>query len=296
MCAFPTSPATVCAGWGGTSGWVRLRSAPSPAATSIPPCFPTDRRVLELGCGLGLLGACLHRIGAGPLTLTDGNARTVANCCSNLLLNDVPAILITDPAASIQLPGSRTDLDPERRVAPDPALAGVPMRTADGREVQCCRLQWGSLSEGGGAAAAGSVTSAVPSPRPDIILGADLLYDPGRCLRLLRPHSGGSRYSRHRPPLLSIIADKTDCSQNTGTYAISLWYILSYYCLFSLLARRDHPRPRRRARVPTSSASCIPAAIRRCGLRRCSIPFNAGTAGAYLGRWRRLQCGQWRGW
>ena len=149
--------------------------------------------MLELGCGLGLLGTCLYRIGASPLMLTDGDARTVANCCSNLRLNGVPAFLLTDPAAPAPLPGSGMDLDPGRRVAPDSVVTTGEMRATGRSRVQCRRLQWGPLSqeegtcssEGGGACSA----SAMPSPRPDVILGADLLYDPGR--RCMRP--GDSR-------------------------------------------------------------------------------------------------------
>ena len=147
--------------------------------------------MLELGCGLGLLGTFLYRIGASPLMLTDGDARTVANCCGNLHLNGVPAALLKDPAASPGgrrdldpvPPGGCTDLDPGGRVAPDPALMEGAMRATGQSEVQCRRLQWGLLSqeegacssEGGGACSA----SAMPSPWPDVILGADLLYDPG---------------------------------------------------------------------------------------------------------------------
>ena len=157
--------------------------------------------MLELGCGLGLLGTCLYRIGASPLMLTDGDARTVANCCSNLRLNGVPAVLLMDPAAS---PGGRvdldpmpsggcTDLDPRGRATLDSAVTTGAVRATGRSRVQCRRLQWGPLSqeegtcssEGGGACSA----SAMPSPRPDVILGADLLYDPGR--RCMRP--GDSR-------------------------------------------------------------------------------------------------------
>ena len=149
---------------------------PDPRPPSLP-SLPSlaGRHVLELGCGLGLLGTFLYRIGASPLMLTDGDARTVANCCSNLRLNGVPAFLLTDPAAPAPLPGSGMDLDPGRRVAPDSVVTTGEMRATGRSRVQCRRLQWGPLSEGGSACFA----SAMPSPRSDVILGADLLYDPG---------------------------------------------------------------------------------------------------------------------
>lgn len=44
---------------------------------------------MELGCGTGMVGVALSRVGAAGLLLTDGNADTVANCQRNLALNGV---------------------------------------------------------------------------------------------------------------------------------------------------------------------------------------------------------------
>ena len=42
---------------------------------------------LELGCGAGLVGAALCRVGAAAVHLTDGNEAAVANCKYNLAIN-----------------------------------------------------------------------------------------------------------------------------------------------------------------------------------------------------------------
>ena len=58
-------------------------------------CFPfeycqpvsTGKRVLELGCGAGLLGVVLHILGVGSACLTDGDDQTLRNCLHNLHIN-----------------------------------------------------------------------------------------------------------------------------------------------------------------------------------------------------------------
>ncbi|KXZ43048.1 hypothetical protein GPECTOR_105g102 [Gonium pectorale] len=45
------------------------------------------RRVLELGCGAGLVAVALRRAGAALVAATDGSAEAVANCAANLALN-----------------------------------------------------------------------------------------------------------------------------------------------------------------------------------------------------------------
>lgn len=42
---------------------------------------------LELGCGAGVVGVALSRVGAAVVHLTDGNAATVYNCRENLEIN-----------------------------------------------------------------------------------------------------------------------------------------------------------------------------------------------------------------
>ncbi len=50
---------------------------------------PAGRRVLELGCGAGLVGVALQRVGAQLAALTDGSAAAVHNCAANLRLNGI---------------------------------------------------------------------------------------------------------------------------------------------------------------------------------------------------------------
>ena len=65
--------------------------------TSIGGSNRAGRSVLELGCGAGLLGVVLARLGARAL-LTDGSAPTLVNCLHNLRLNGVVAENIAAPA------------------------------------------------------------------------------------------------------------------------------------------------------------------------------------------------------
>ncbi|GAX86543.1 hypothetical protein CEUSTIGMA_g13950.t1 [Chlamydomonas eustigma] len=99
------------------------------------------RSVMELGCGLGLLGACLHHVGAGSIILTDGDPQTLRNCQANLALN------------GISVHGDKNTVQPA---------------------VVCCHLlRWQDedvqtlLDTHGGST-------------PDIILGSDILYDSDR--------------------------------------------------------------------------------------------------------------------
>jgi len=48
---------------------------------------PAGKKVLELGCGAGLLGVVLHRTGAAGVSLTDGDSQTLCNCRHNLHIN-----------------------------------------------------------------------------------------------------------------------------------------------------------------------------------------------------------------
>lgn len=47
------------------------------------------RRCVELGAGAGLVGICLHRVGAGSVLLTDRDAQALRNCRRNLEENGV---------------------------------------------------------------------------------------------------------------------------------------------------------------------------------------------------------------
>ena len=57
--------------------------------TTPPLCAapPAGKTCIELGCGPGLVAACLARLQPARLLLTDGDPQTLVNCCSNLALN-----------------------------------------------------------------------------------------------------------------------------------------------------------------------------------------------------------------
>lgn len=57
-------------------------------------CKYTGKRVLELGCGCGMVGTAAYRGGAQSLWLTDGNAAALDNCVANLQRNDIPVQLL----------------------------------------------------------------------------------------------------------------------------------------------------------------------------------------------------------
>ncbi|KAG2481947.1 hypothetical protein HYH03_019101 [Edaphochlamys debaryana] len=96
------------------------------------------RRVLELGCGCGLVAAVAARLGAAAVAATDGSAQAVANCAANLRLN---------------LDG------PVRECGGAQELAGH----AEG--VCVCQLSWQEPLPPGG----------LPY---DLVLASDVLYDP----------------------------------------------------------------------------------------------------------------------
>ncbi len=43
---------------------------------------------MELGCGAGMLGVLLQRVGAAGVCLTDGDSQTLCNCLHNLRINE----------------------------------------------------------------------------------------------------------------------------------------------------------------------------------------------------------------
>ncbi|CAL5097025.1 unnamed protein product [Urochloa decumbens] len=92
----------------------------------------------ELGSGVGLVGICLNYVGASKVILTDGDTSTLANMKENMELNN----LCIEQEDSEVLKESKN-------------------------KVECKYLSWEEVSE-----------SDLRGYQPDIILGADIMYDP----------------------------------------------------------------------------------------------------------------------
>ena len=102
-----------------------------------------------------MVGVALHRCGAAHVTCTDGDAQTVANCRRNLRLNGVP--LAGDDTGG----GGCSSSDGGRSQQQQQAA-------------ECRQLRWEDGWPSGGG-----------RPAPTLVLGADLLYDPGAIPTLL---------------------------------------------------------------------------------------------------------------
>ncbi|GIM10729.1 hypothetical protein Vretimale_14294 [Volvox reticuliferus] len=133
------------------------------------------RRVLELGCGAGLVAVALHRAGAAWVAATDGSDAAVANCAANLRLNGVRGVQLLQSGAQGQ---------PEQQLSPP-------------GEVAAFRLSWEDPLE---AAALNC----------EIAVASDVLYDPeivpvfvALLAHLLRPWSGPEGSVPPRPILLT---------------------------------------------------------------------------------------------
>ncbi|KAK9817571.1 hypothetical protein WJX74_010009 [Apatococcus lobatus] len=122
----------------------------------------------ELGCGTGLVGICLSHLKAcRQIILTDGNRDSLENCCRNLDQNGVPYIGPEDGA------GMESPQDQEAKQ--------VILRHQD----------WADCWHG-----------AVP----DVILGADLLYDPGATRLLVILLEGMLRVASGPQPMALLAA------------------------------------------------------------------------------------------
>lgn len=64
-----------------------MSCAVSHAATANMFHSGSGQECLELGCGAGVVGVALSRVGAAVVHLTDGNAAAVDNCRHNLAIN-----------------------------------------------------------------------------------------------------------------------------------------------------------------------------------------------------------------
>ncbi|KAF8725836.1 hypothetical protein HU200_020397 [Digitaria exilis] len=92
----------------------------------------------ELGSGVGLVGICLNYVGASKVILTDGDTSTLNNMKENMELNN----LCIEQEDSKVLKESKN-------------------------KVECKYLSWEEVAE-----------SDLSGYQPDIILGADIIYDP----------------------------------------------------------------------------------------------------------------------
>ncbi|XP_004305017.1 PREDICTED: branched-chain-amino-acid aminotransferase-like protein 2-like [Fragaria vesca subsp. vesca] len=106
---------------------------------SFPEVF-SNNSCFEVGSGVGLVGICLAHVKASKVILSDGDLSTLANMKRNLDLNHL----------TVETDMSETTEDPNMV-----------------RLVKCIHLPWESVSE-----------KEVQNHKPDIILGADVIYDP----------------------------------------------------------------------------------------------------------------------
>ncbi|XP_048138770.1 putative uncharacterized protein DDB_G0277003 isoform X7 [Rhodamnia argentea] len=133
---------------------------------------------LKVGSGVGLVGICLSHVKASKVILSDGDLSTLSNMKLNLKMNQL----------------STSDDEPESSQCPDsfePAQIGgirTEIDIVSSHQVKCLHLPWECASE-----------IELQGSEPDIILGADVIYDP-LCLP-------------HLVHLLSILVDKSKSSQ-----------------------------------------------------------------------------------
>ncbi|KAL2942184.1 Protein-lysine N-methyltransferase EEF2KMT [Bienertia sinuspersici] len=106
----------------------------------------TRKSCFEVGSGVGLIGVCLNNVRASEAILTDGDASTLANLKHNLEMNKIE------------------DID-----------ASFDRSTSSSSVVQCLHLPWESAKE-----------NELLQMTPDIVLGADVTYDPSCLPHLVR--------------------------------------------------------------------------------------------------------------
>lgn len=89
----------------GLFGWHRIDAGSALLTAQLPALFErlgTPRRVLDLGCGYGLLALAAHREGAAWITATDNCAAALAACERNFTEHDIAGEVIpSDCAAEI---------------------------------------------------------------------------------------------------------------------------------------------------------------------------------------------------
>ncbi|KAF8105490.1 hypothetical protein N665_0157s0073 [Sinapis alba] len=106
----------------------------------------TDKSCFEVGSGVGLVGICLAHVKAKKVILTDGDLLTLSNMKLNL---------------------ERNHLNYEDEL--------LKQHGEDESTVKCIHLPWETATD-----------SEVSEYRPDIVLGADVIYDPSCFPHLLR--------------------------------------------------------------------------------------------------------------
>ncbi|XP_073114168.1 uncharacterized protein [Elaeis guineensis] len=106
----------------------------------------SNKFCFEVGSGVGLVGVILKHVGASKVILSDGDMSTLENMKLNLELNH----LASETMAS-------------QRICENPNM------------VECKHLPWESASE-----------SELQTYHPDIVLGADIIYDPLYVPHLIR--------------------------------------------------------------------------------------------------------------
>ncbi|CAN1161363.1 Protein-lysine N-methyltransferase EEF2KMT [Linum perenne] len=115
---------------------------------SFPDRF-SHKSCFEVGSGVGLVGICLSHVKASQVILTDGDLSTLANMKLNLSLNHT----------------NTTPFLPQKHDQ-DPSCNST---------LKCIHLPWESASE-----------TELQSFKPDIVLGADVIYDPSCIPHLVR--------------------------------------------------------------------------------------------------------------
>ncbi|KAJ6775339.1 S-ADENOSYL-L-METHIONINE-DEPENDENT METHYLTRANSFERASE SUPERFAMILY PROTEIN [Salix purpurea] len=122
---------------------------------SFPDIF-SNKSCFEVGSGVGLVGICLSHVKASQVILSDGDLSALSNMKINLELNQLSA-----------------ETDVLKRFGEDPNTVKADMDNKS--TVKCFHLPWESATE-----------SELQEHLPDIILGADIIYDPSCLPHLVR--------------------------------------------------------------------------------------------------------------
>ncbi|GAV87970.1 LOW QUALITY PROTEIN: Methyltransf_16 domain-containing protein, partial [Cephalotus follicularis] len=158
---------------------------------SFPDIF-FGKSCFEVGSGVGLAGICLAHAKASNVILTDGDLSTLANMKLNLELNQL-----------------RTNTDVLGRAIGDPKMSSKLIWRSN-FQVKCLFLPWESASECG-----------LHDFMPDIILGADVIYDPSCLPHLVRVlaillHKGDSCPQIRKGGHISLLDNKCVDGQVNG--------------------------------------------------------------------------------